>query len=191
MSEGKTAGIVGRVETIARTSDEVVNEISSLREELVAIRQLLERGHSIQKALDEYRFLPPDLKNPIRWGVVGVWGKGGANTAHSIYTTTEEQYFSEPNASDENVAALAAAFTNPDTIKVCKYLFRNHENASRDDIKEKCALSDEQFDAAINPLLENHLIQWKEDKLESFSFGVIFAVTLVGLTKTAIEHGDS
>jgi len=99
-----------------------MNEIGSLREELASIRQLLEREHSLFKAIQEYNYLPSNSENPIRWGFMGVWGKGGSNSAHSIITTTEDAFFNDPQSSDENVAAFATAFTNPGTIKVCKYL---------------------------------------------------------------------
>jgi hypothetical protein len=177
--------IISRIEDGSELGERVTQDITSLREELATIRQLLERGHSIDNALAEFRYLPSDLENPIRWGFIGVWGKGGANMAVSVYTTTEEDLFNHPNASDENVAAFAATFAHPHTIKVCKYLFRNPDH-SREGIKKGCNLSDEELDAAVKPLLEGHFAEWEEGKLKKYCHD--FVVTLIAMTRTALEH---
>ena len=187
--------IVGRVELSSNKFDErVMRDIGSLREELVTIRQLLERGHSLDQAIKEYCYLPSDLKNPIRFGFIGAWGKGGSNSIVHINTNTEDNYFNDPDGSDENVAALAAAFTNPNTIKVCRYLFRNREN-SREDIKKGCNLSDEELDVAVKPLLEWRFVAWKDGRLEHSTsdlgeHGVYYAVMLIGFTKSAFAYKE-
>lgn len=178
--------ITSRIEIDSEFSEQVMRDIGSLREELVTIRELLERGHSLDRAIEEYRYLPSNLKNPFRWGFIGAWGKGGSDYVVSIHTTTEEDFFDDPNASDKNVAALAAALTNPNTIKICRYLFRNKEH-SREEIKKGCNLSDEELDAAVKPLLEWHFVHWKDEKLK-VEHGVHYVVTLIEMTKGAISH---
>jgi len=99
-----------------------------------------------------------------------------------------DDYFDEPNASDENVAKFAGAFTTPDTIKLCKYLFRNRESTSREDIRKGCGLNDEELDKAAKPLLDWNFVEWDEDILKADGHGLYYAVTLVGLTKTAVNE---
>jgi hypothetical protein len=179
--------ITSRIEIGGEFGEKVMSEIGSLREELVTIRQLLERGHSIDRAIEEYRFLPSNIEKPIRWGYIGVWGKGGSNLAYSIITLPENEYFDKPQGCDENIAAFAKAFTNPNTIKVCKYLFRNGEH-SRESIMKACQLSDEELDAAVKPLLEWHFAEWKDRSLESVDHGIYYVVTLVGMVQVAFDN---
>ena len=175
----------------------VMNEIGSLREELTAIRQLMEREHSLAKAIQEYNYLPSNLENPIRWGFMGVWGKGGSNSAHSVMTNTEDAFFNDPQSSDENVAAFAAAFTKPGTIKVCKYLFRSRQaGCSREDIKNGCNLTDEELDAAVKPLLEWYFARWVDGKLETSGAGVNgqginYVITIIGMAKVAVDNKEN
>jgi hypothetical protein len=181
MSEEK---ITSRIEVGSEFGEKVMSEIGSLREELVTIRQLLERGHSVDRAIEEYRYLPLNLKNPIRWGFIGAWRKGGSNIDVDVLTSSEDEFFDHPYASDENVAAFAKAFTNPHTIKVSKYLFRNRER-SREEIKKGCNLNDEELDTAVTPLLELHLAKWQDGSLIKTSHN--YEVTLIGMTKTAFD----
>jgi len=188
--------VVSRIETSNEFGERVMSEITSLREELAVIRRLLELEHSLDKAIQEYCHLPSGLENPIRWGFIGAWGKGGSNRVVSVHTTSVDGYLDAPDASDEHVAAFAAAFANPNTIKICKYLFRNKE-CSREEIKKKCNLSDEELDAAVKPLLEWCFAAWRDGKLETSGpgingHGINYAVTLVGMAKVAVDskvHG--
>lgn len=182
--------ITSRIEIGGEFSEQVMGEIGSLREELATIRQLLERGHSLNQVIEEYRYLPSNLENPIRWGFIGAWRKGGLSCGYSIITLTEDDFFDKPHASDEIVAAFAATFTNPNTIKICKYLFRN-EDHSRESIMKACQLSDEELDAAVKPLLEWHLAEWKDGSLESVEHGVNYVVTLVGMAQVAFDNKAS
>lgn len=188
--------ITSRIEIGSEFSEQVMGEISSLREELVTIRQLLERGHSLDQAIKEYCYLPSNLKNPIRFGFIGVWGIAGENNVVHVNTNSEDDYFNDPDGCDENVAALAAAFTNPDTIKVCRYLFRERKHSFfREDVKKGCNLSDEELDAAVKPLLEWRFVTWKDGRLEYLGsdlgeHGVHFAIMLIGFTKSAFAYKD-
>ncbi len=195
MSEGKMTVDKAEVSNYS-FNDQVMNEIGSLREELTAIRQLLEREHSLDKAVQEYRCIP---SNQMRWGFIGVWGKGGSNCSISVHTSSQEEYFDAPDGSDENAAAFAAAFTNPDTIGICKHLFRGG-GRSREEIKKERKLSDEELDAAVEPLLEWYYAEWRDGRLETSGpglngQGVNYAVTLVVMTKMAADnkahHGKS
>jgi len=186
--------ITSRIEIGNEFGEQVMSEINSLREELVTIRQLLERSHSIDRAIEEYRFLPSNIEKPIRWGFIGAWGKGGSKSVVHAHTTTEDDFFNDPDASEENVAALVAAFTNPNTIKVCRYLFRGGER-SREELKKGCSLSDEELDVAVKPLLEWRFVAWKDGRLEHKGpdlngQGVNYAVTLIGMAKTAFAYKD-
>jgi hypothetical protein len=183
MSEEK---ITSGIETDGAFRRQVMGEIGSLRDQLATIQQLLERGHSADRAIDEYRYLPSDLKKPIRWGYIGAWGEGGSNCVYNIITTTEDDYFDKPHSSDEIVAGFAAVFSHPNTIGICKYLFRE-EGRTREEIKKGCGLSDEELDAAVEPLLEWHFAEWKDGMLEGVEHGVHYAVTLVGMAQVAID----
>lgn len=176
-----------RIETNSEFSQQVMSEINSLREELATIRRLLERGHSLSQAIEEYRYLPSNLEDPIRWGFIGTWGKGGSSCTYSIMTMNQDGYFEKPHSSDEVVADFAAAFTNPNTIKVCKYFFRNKER-SREEIKKGCKLSDEELDAAVKLLLEWYFAEWKDGMLENVEHGVNYVVTLVGMAQVAFDN---
>jgi len=184
MAEGR---IDSRIESDDEFGEQVMSEIGSLREDIVAIRQMLERGHSLNKAVEEYRYLPSGLENPIRWVYIGVWGKGGSWCSVNVITTRENDYFDKPHASDEIVAEFAAVFSHHNTIKVCKYLFRNEEH-SRKEIKRGCKLSDEELDAAVEPLLGWHFVEWRDDKLESVDQGITYAITLVGMAQVAFDN---
>jgi len=192
LEKKETGNISAGIETSDELGKKTMSEISSLREELAAIRDLLGRGHSLHQALAEYRYLPGNMENPIRWGFIGVWGKNGSNSSHSIHTTSEDNYFDDPQASDENVAAFAAAFTNPNTIKICKHLFRNG-GRSREEIKGKCSLSDAELDAAVEPLLEWYFAKWKDGNLETGGAGINgqginYVVTLISMVKVAVDN---
>lgn len=196
MAEGK---FDSRIETGSEFGEKVMGEIGSLREELAAIRQLLEREHSLDKAIQEYRCLSSSMENPIRWGFIGAWGKGGSELAISVHTSSQEEYFDSPDASDENVAAFAAAFTDPNTIRICKHIFRGG-GRSREEIKEACNISDEELDAAVKPLLEWYFARWNDGKLKTSGpglngQGVNYVVTLVSMAKVAVDnkvhHGHS
>ena len=176
---------IHHTETESEFGDQVMGDISSLREELATIRQLLERGHSVNQAIEEFRYLPSHLENPIRWGFLGVWGKGGKNCELSIHTTNEEDFFNHPQASDEKVAAFAATFSHPHTIRVCKYLFR-HPPPSREELRASCKLSEEEMETALNPLLEGNFVEWQEGRLQRTNPN--FALTLMAMAMTAGEQ---
>ena len=157
-----TGQIDSRIEISRKFGEQVTQDIISAREELGAVRQLLERldpgdpssdGDPIRRVLDEYRRLPADDGQMIRWGFLGAFGRGGADgTEHaacSIHTMKQEEYFDKPDASNENAAVFADAFTNPITIRICKYLFRHfNEKATRDEIRRECNLTDQELDTA-------------------------------------------
>ena len=142
--------------------------------------------HSLDRAIEEFCFLPTDIENPIRWGFIGAWEADNPNCVVSVLTTSEDDFFN-PSASDENVAVFAAVFTNPNTIKVCKYLFRNKEH-SRENIKTGCNLSDEELDVAVKPLLEWFFVEWKDGKLESVGHGINNVITLVLMARVAFDE---
>jgi hypothetical protein len=177
--------IDSRIETDSEFSEQVMGEIGSLREELAAIRRLLERERKFDKLMQGYRYLPSDVENPIRWGFIGAWGKGGSHYEVDILTTTEDKFFDHPNASDENVAAFARAFTDPNTIRIWKYLFRGGK-AAREEIMKGCNLTDGELDAAVKPLLEGHFAEWMGEKLKRTSHN--YVLTLISMARTAIEH---
>jgi len=178
-------GCIGGKSHIVET-EVVENEVIEEAEDGEIISALPE--HSLDRAIEEYRHLPFDLEDSIRWGFIGVWRSGGrSGNVHSIITISEDDYFDKPHSSNENVAAFAAAFTNPNTIKVCKYLFRNADH-SRATIMETCQLSDEELDVAVKPLLEWHFAEWKDGSLESISHGINYVVTLVGMTQVAVDE---
>ncbi len=112
-------------------------------------------------------FGPPDKTNPEHY-------------------TTEEDYFDKPHSGDEVVAGFASVFSHPNTIKVCKYLFRE-EGRSREEMKKGCRLSDDELDAAVEPLLQWHFAEWKGGMLEAIEHGVHYAVTLVGMAQVAFD----
>jgi hypothetical protein len=187
--------IENRIETGDEFSEKVMGEIGSLREELTAIRELLEREHSLDKAVQEYRVLSSSVEKPIRWGFIGAWGKGGSSCAISVHTTAEDGFFDSPDAGDEGVAAFAAAFTDPNTIRICKHVFREG-GRSREEIKKACNLSDEELDAAVKPMIEWYFAEWKDGKLETSGpglngQGVNYAVTLISMAKVAVDNREN
>ncbi len=186
--------IENKIETGDEFSEKVMDEIGSLREELTAIRKLLEREHSLNKAVQEYRALSWAVEKPIRWGFIGAWEKGGSSCATSVHSTTEDDFFDSPDAGDEGVAAFAAAFTDPNTIKICKHIFREGRR-SREEIRKACNLSDEELDAAVKPMIEWYFAKWKDGKLETGGpglngQGVNYAVTLISMAKVAVDSRE-
>ena len=177
---------------VTQLTDRVVDEIGSLRSEMAEIRTLLYRGHSLERAMEEFRYVPPGATS-FRWGFMGVWG-GGRHSAHSIYTTTEEEYFDHPDARPENAAALAAALSHPPTIAVCVHLFRRGDS-TREELQAACCLSADELEVAIAPLLEWRYVRWQEDKLISkgpglCTQGLNFVVTLVGMARHSVAEQD-
>ncbi len=184
-------------DTISETStdlgERVIGEIGSLHQELAEIRELLNRGHSVERAVEEYRYLPHDVENVFRWGFIGAWRKGRASCVH-VTTTSEDDFFNDPDCSPENVAALATAFTNPNTIRVCTYLFHNG-GSTREELQSKLNLSHEELDAAVVPLLEWRFVVWKDNRLDPRDSelnrqGVNYAITLMAMAKTAFAYKD-
>jgi len=74
--------------------------------------------------------------------------------------------------------------TNLNTIKVCGYLLSFYlseketsmedieKGCTREGIKKGCGFSDEELDAAINPLLEWNLVEWKDGILACIDYGL-------------------
>ncbi|MDE0041081.1 MAG: RNA polymerase sigma factor [Candidatus Poribacteria bacterium] len=203
MSTGQTDS---RIEISRKFGEQVTQDISSVREELAAIRQLLARldpsapssdNDSVQRAVKEFRQLPEDDEQMIRWGFIGAFGKGGidgaANWACSIHTMKQEEYFGTPEVSDGNVASFATAFTNARSIQICKYLFfrQGNENVTREEIKRECNLSDEELDAALKAFLDWRFIAWNGEELLILGQGMNWAITLIGMTREAINQRNA
>lgn len=177
--------------------EQILGEMLSLRRELSEIRQLLEQSHStsdqaigLERAVEEYRRLPSDDENAIRWGFIGAWGRGGTkgaqHAAYSIQTTSIGLFLdSTPN---EEIVAFAKVFTNPNTIEICKCLFRNSRKVEKEALKRGCNLNEEELAAALRPLLEWRFVEWKEEQLEAISQGVNFALTLIEMAKEGIKQ---
>jgi hypothetical protein len=177
---------------VAQLGDRVIDEIGSLRSEIEEIRGLMYRSHSLERAMEEFRYVPPGPTS-FRWGFMGVWG-GGRHSAHSIYTSTEEEFFDHPDASPKNAAALAVALGNPHTIAVCVHLFRRGDSTA-EELREGCSLSAEELEVAVVPLLEWRYVRWHEGKLTSkgpdlCTQGVNFVITMVGMARHSSAERD-
>lgn len=195
MSTGQTDS---RIEISRKFGEQVTQDIISVREELATIRQLLKRldpGDSIAQAINEYRKLPLGEGKMIRWGFMGCWGSTDSpeHLAYSIHTMKQEEYFGTPEVSDGNVAAFADAFTNPHTIQICKRLFfrQSNENATREEIKKECNLSDEELDAALKAFLDWRFIAWNGEELLILGQGMNWVITLIGMTREAINQRNA
>lgn len=105
----------------------------------------------------------------------------------------QEEYFDTPEVSDENVAFFADAFTNPHTIRICKYLFfrQGNENATREELKKECNLSDEELVTALKAFLDWRFVAWEGEELLMLGHGMNWVVTLIGMTKEAINQRDT
>ena len=195
MSTGQTDS---RIEISRKFGEQVTQDIISVREELATIRQLLKRldpGDSIAQAMNEYRKLPLGEGKMIRWGFMGCWGSTDSpeHLAYSIHTMKQEEYFGTPEVSDGNVASFAAAFTNAHSIQICKYLFlrQGNENATREEIKRECSLSDEELDAALKAFLDWRFIAWNGEELLILGQGMNWVITLIGMTREAINQRNA
>lgn len=178
--------------------EQIVKDICWLREEVMTIRQLLEESTgdraigSLERAVEEYRRLPSDDENAIRWGFIGAWGRGGAkgaqHAAYSIQTISIDAFLD--STPSEEIAAFAKVFTNPNTIEICKYLFRirNKGKVEKETLKRGCNLNEEELAAALKPLLEWRFVEWKEEQLETVSQGVNFALTLIEMANVGIKQ---
>lgn len=177
--------------------ERVMGEIGSLRGELAELRELLYRGHNLERAIEEYRYLPLDLENPFRWGFIGAWGKGGRHASIHIHTTTADEFFDDADCSPEKVAELAVVFTNPHVVAVCIHLFRK-EGQTREEILKGCNLSDEELDAAVKTLVEWRFVAWEDGRLEYQGDkcpglngqGVNYAVSLAAMAKCAVAYKE-
>ena len=170
--------------------DRVTEEIGSLRRDLNEIRELLHKGHGVDRAVEEFCYLPPHLEEPFRWGFIGAWGRG--NSCVHLHTCEKDEFFADPDCAPENAAALAAVFANPDTIAVCVQLFNGGE-ATREGLRSSCHLDDAALDRAVAPLLEWRFAEWEEERLEHKSQelngqGVNYAITLMEMAKTAYRY---
>jgi hypothetical protein len=54
------------------------------------------------------------------------------------------------------------------TIAICRYL-SGVEEPTREEVKEACKFTDEELDAAVEPLLKWQLVDWEDGKLQSYS----------------------
>ena len=203
MSKGQ---VDSRIEISRKFGEQVTQDITTVREELAAIRQLLARldpstppsaSDSVERAVKEFRRLPEDDGQMIRWGTIGAFGEvgvdGAQHMAASILTMKQEEYFNRPDANDENVAVFADAFANPHTIRICKYLFfHGSEKNTREEIKSECNLSDEELDVALEAFLDWRFVEWKDEQsLIYSSHGMNWVISLVGMTKAAIHQRDT
>ena len=178
--------------------EQLIATVNSMRQELGAFREILEHSPTpgkthtgaIERAAGEFRKLPEDSEDALRWGFIGAWGKGGAqgarHAAYSINTTSIDAFLDD--TTDEDISAFTAVFLHPHTIRICKHLFRRGEGATREEIENGCNLNEEEFAEAVKPLLEWHFVEWKEKRLESNGQGINFALTLIGMTKEGIKH---
>lgn len=189
--------IVEKVESLIDFNKEVggkvTKEIGLLREELTAIRHLLEQSYSpdqlpshsdqIPRYAQEYRKFPIDAEDPIRWGFMGAWGRGGAHLAMSVLSTSVDTFLAKN--SNETVAGFAQVFSDPRVIGICKCLFNSEDPVPREQVKQACNLSDEELDAALKPMLEWYFVRWQDNKLQKIAHGVNWAMTLIEMTSEA------
>ena len=189
--------IVERIENLSDSNKElgekVTKEIDSLREELITMRHLLEQSYSpdqsfpqsdqLSRVFQEYRRFPLDAEDPIRWGFMGAWGRGGAHLATSVLFTSVDNFLSKN--SNETVAAFARVFSDPRVIGICKCLFRTEDPVPREQVKQTCNLSDAELEAALEPMLEWHFVRWQDDKLQKIAHGVNWAMTLIEMAGEA------
>ena len=189
--------IVEKVESLIDFNKElggkVTKEIDSLRDELIAIRHLLEQSYSlyqlpsrsdqIPRYAQEYRKFPIDMEDPIRWGFMGAWGRGGVHLAMSVLSTSVDIFLAKN--SNEAVAAFAQVFSDPRVIGICKCLFRSEDPVPREQVKQVCNLNDEELDTALEPMLEWYFVRWQDDKLQKIAHGINWAMTLIGMSGEA------
>jgi len=137
-----------------------------------------------------YRQLPENQENGFRWGFIGAWGKSGhkgtAHAAYSINTTTVDGFLDTTD--NEEVTAFVEIFTNPNTVAVCKYIFRHSENTTAEEIQKGCRLTAKEVTDALAPLLEWHFIEQKNQQFKADGQGINFCLTLISMTKEAIKH---
>ena len=199
-----TGQVDTKIEISRKFGERVTQDITTVREELATIRQQLERldqglvptdGDPVTRAYNEFRRIPEGDEQIIRWGFLGVFRRGGVeegeHSACSIHTMKPEEYFNSPNTADESIADFANAFTNPHTIRVCKHLFfHDSREATREEIKRECNLSDEELDAALEAFLDWRFVAWKDEELLILGHGMNWFITLIGMTKEAVNQRD-
>lgn len=171
--------------------DRLLDEVRWMRSELSAVRKSVEvekasgggAEGAIDRAVAEYRILPDRSEDAFRWGFIGAWGEAGARGAQhacmSINTATIDWFLSA--RSEEEVARFAGVFTDPNTVRICRCVFRRGGKVSKQDIADDCELDEDAFLRAMRPLLEWHLVEWKGDWLEACGQGVNFAMTITGM----------
>ena len=184
-----TGQVDSRIEISRKFGEQVTQDITTVREESAS--------DSVERAVKEFRRLPEDDGQMIRWGTIGAFGEvgvdGAQHMAASILTMKQEEYFNRPDANDENVAVFADAFANPHTIRICKYLFfHGSEKATREEIKRECNLTNKELDAGLEAFLDWRFVEWKDEKLLMLSsHGMNWVITLIGMTKAAIYQRDT
>ena len=73
----------------------------------------------------------------------------------NIRTTDMEHFFS---TTDEEVLDFIKLYNNPDVLSVMRQLFYGAK--TKEELLKACQLTEEQFNAAINPLVEARLLEW-------------------------------
>ena len=172
--------------------DQILEELGALRREMESVRQYAneaQKRDGIERAIAEYRRLPSDAADSLRWGFLAAWGRGGSkgaqNSAHSIHTTNIEEFLE--STSSDDVAAFARVFADPNTVAVCKCIFR-YNGATRDQLREDCSLGDAEVDAAIAPLLEWNFVEWREDCLKTMGQGINFCMTILSMAAQGMRQ---
>ncbi|MBI1924669.1 hypothetical protein HYR99_10495 [Candidatus Poribacteria bacterium] len=183
----------------SETIDETMNFRSQVREEIGSLREKVD--HLLEMIEEEYSFnphsmlrkvrrFPVHLKEPIRWGFIG--GIRGSAQC-SIYTKEMDEFFKEPNGSLENVAEFAQFFINLRTVDVCRHAFQGKQ--TKTELMEACGLTDEELEAAVQPILDWGIAEWKaqddEQKLCGIGHGFALIVTMIALTKTAVNENKN
>jgi len=178
--------------------EQLIATVDSMRQELGSFRKLIEHSPppgathtgAIERAANEFRKLPDDSEEALRWGFIGAWGKGGAqgaqHAAYSINTTSLDAFLDD--TTDEDISAFTTVFLNPHTIRICKHLFRCGGGATQQELERSCNLNAEKLAEAAKPLLDWHFVEWKGERLKANGQGVNFALTLIGMTKEGIKH---
>ena len=139
--------------------DEIRSDISGIREEIEEIREILDTQFSLDNAIRRIHHLRDN--NSIRWGIIGAYQfeKGHKMSVTNIRTTDLDNYFTTTN---EEVLDFIKVYNNAEALTVMRQLFYGAK--TKKELLKSCQLTEEQFDNAIDPLVEAGLLEWAESE---------------------------
>ena len=151
---------------IDSATQEMHEQIAGLQKQLRVSHQQEQslRRHQVFAASETITRLPNDAEDPISWGVVGAYrlADGHRSARTSIQSNTDIDGYLDL-VPDAEIARMAALLSDPTAVAILKQLVKG--DCPLAELTERCQLSSEEIQSALDALTAADLVARKEDDL--------------------------